>query len=92
MDQPPSHQDIITLIHAHDVRLTRVEERQSAMQGEQHDQSSRMDGLAAEVQNLAKMVTSMTAKQQVILWFVVVGVPIIAGLEIWDRIGRQIAQ
>jgi hypothetical protein len=93
VDDHPNHRDIMSLIHAHDVRLTRVEVQQAAIAGEQHEQSERLgrvEGMMVDVYKavgeLRSIVANMTGRQQIILWVVVVGIPAIMGLEIWGRL------
>jgi hypothetical protein len=84
----PTHQDILDKLHLHDLRLVRVEERQSAMAGEQADQSRRLDTLSARIERLGDLIAGLSAQQRLILAFLAVGLPVIAGLELWDRLAQ----
>lgn len=86
----PNHQDILDRLHAHDLRLTRVEVQQQAMAGEITDQTSRLtrladrlDALYQEVAKLMALVSGLDGKLKLIVALAGIGIPAIIGLEIW---------
>ncbi len=87
-DQNPSNSDIITALHQHDVRLVRLEADMEGLQRDVTAQSGRMDRATAKLEELAEAVAGLEGTQKLIFWIVATGIPLIAGLELWDRIGR----
>lgn len=87
-DQPPTHNDILTALHSHDVRLVRLESEVSAVQRDVIAQAGRMDKAAEKLEQLAEAVAGLEGTQKLIFWIVATGIPIIAGLELWDRLSR----
>jgi hypothetical protein len=87
-DQHPSNADIIGALHKHDVRLVRLESDMEGLQRDVTAQAGRMDRAAAKLEELAEAVAAMSGVQRAILFIVASGIPIILGLELWDRLGR----
>jgi uncharacterized coiled-coil protein SlyX len=91
----PNHQDILDRLHAHDLRLTRVEVQQSAMASEIADQTTKLEKLADKLEKLADKIHSLSelasgldARQKLILAVITIGIPAILGLEIWAGLRR----
>ncbi len=89
----PDHKDILDRLHEHDLRLTRVEVRQQAMANEITEQTGRLEKLTEGMEKLADKVAALTAafsgldgKLQLVLAIIVIGIPLIVGLEIWDKL------
>jgi len=86
----PNHQDILDRLHAHDLRLTRVEVQQTSMAKEISEQTgrlehmaSRLDRLADKIEQLAILAGGLDGRQKLILTIIGIGVPLIVSLEIW---------
>ncbi len=89
----PNHQDILDRLHQHDLRLTRVEVQQKSMAHEITEQTGRLEKLTEGMEKLADKVAALTSafagldgKLQVVLAIIVIGIPLIVGLEIWDKL------
>jgi len=85
VDQP-TNQDIIAALHSHDVRLVRVEAEVNSLQRDVTAQAGRMDRATAKLEELAEAVAALTGTQRMIFWIVASGIPLIAGLELWERL------
>ncbi len=86
MSYETGQKDIMATLHSHDLRLTRVEERQSAMAGEIAEQTKRLEKLADKIEQLSNLASSLDGRQKLILAIITIGIPLIAGLEIWDKL------
>lgn len=84
MSVESGQRDILATLHQHDLRLTRVEERQSAMAGEIAEQTKRLEKLADKIEQLSELAASLDGRQKLILTIILIGIPLIVGLEIWN--------
>ena len=89
MSDAPSHSDIITALHEHDVRLVRLEGAVSGIERDVLAQAGRMDRAAEKLEQLAEAVAGLQGTQKMIFWIVATGIPLIGALELWDRLGRM---
>ncbi len=81
--EQPSHRDLLDELHAHDIRLTRLEAQQTAMATEISGQGRRLELLAEKVAELAEVISAMSASQKILFWLAVTLLPMIGGLEVW---------
>jgi archaellum component FlaC len=86
----PNHQDILDKIHAHDVRLTRVETQQTSMAREITEQTTQLEKLREGLEKLGDKLerllvaySSVDGRLKLVLAVIGFGVPAIIGLEIW---------
>lgn len=88
-EHQPSHADIISVLHQHDVRLVRLESDMGSLQRDATAQAGRMDRAFEKLEELATAVAGLQGTQRMIFWIVATGIPLVVGLELWDRLGRM---
>lgn len=86
MPDSPSNSDIINVLHEHDVRLVRLEGEVTSIQRDVTHQGTRMDRAAERLEQLAEAVARLDGTQKMIFWIVATLLPLIASLELWDRL------
>ena len=80
--------EIIRALHEHDVRLVRVEGIVGTLDRDMTAQAGRMDRASEKLEQLAEAVSALGAGQKMILLIVGTGIPLIAGMELWDRLSK----
>jgi chromosome segregation ATPase len=83
-------QRIIDALQAHDRRLTRVEATLDEVSKSAQQRDDRLDRISARVEAIADLfgaqLATLTARQQILFWLAITLLPMIAALELWDRL------
>jgi hypothetical protein len=85
--EQPTNGDIMGALHQHDLRLVRLEGKVDGLDRDVTRNGTRTDLAFQKLEDLAEAVAKLSGGQRLILLIVGVGIPLIAGLELWDRIG-----